>query len=218
MLETVEIETGPNPTAAIIWLHGLGADGHDFEPVVPHLLWPDAPAMRFIFPHAEVRPVTINGGMAMRAWYDIVSVDGNRGHDEPGIRKSMAQTVDLIARETDRGIAPGRVVLAGFSQGGAIAIQVALRQKPALAGLMALSTYVLLAGKLKAEALADLQLPALVAHGEADPMVPLRMGQEAADTLRELGCSVSFKTYAIAHSVSMDEISDIRAWLKQRLG
>jgi phospholipase/carboxylesterase len=218
MLETVEIETGPNPTAAIIWLHGLGADGHDFEPVVPHLLWPGAPALRFVFPHAEVRPVTINGGMAMRAWYDIVSVEGNRGHDEPGIRKSMAQTEELIASETARGIPPGRIVLAGFSQGGAIAIQVALRQQTPLAGLMALSTYLLMADKLRTEAVPGLALPALVAHGETDPMVPLAMGREAAETLRQLGCTVSWKTYPIPHSVSMEEIADIRAWLQECLG
>lgn len=218
MLETVEIETGPQPDAAVIWLHGLGADGHDFEPVVPHLLWPGAPAIRFVFPHAEVRPVTINGGMPMRAWYDIVSIEGDRRHDEAGIRQSMAQTVELIDREVERGIPLDRIVLAGFSQGGAIAIQVAMRQQPALAGLMALSTYVLLADKLKAEALPALQLPALVAHGEMDNMVPLAKGKHAADMLGELGCSVSWKTYPIAHSVSMDEIRDISAWLQERLG
>ena len=137
MLETVEIETGATPACAVIWLHGLGADGHDFEPIVPSLLWPGAPAIRFVFPHADIRPLTVNGGMSMRAWYDIVSIDGDRGHDEAGIKHSMLQTEELIAREVKRGIAPERIVLAGFSQGGAIAIQVALRHQPPLAGLMA---------------------------------------------------------------------------------
>jgi len=218
MLETVEIETAPQPAAAVIWLHGLGADGHDFEPIVPHLLWPGAPAIRFVFPHADVRPVTINGGMPMRAWYDIISIDGKRSQDQPGIQRSMEQTRELIARETDRGIPPERIVLAGFSQGGAIAIQVALRQQPALCGLMALSTYVLLPDQLKAEAIPALHLPVLVAHGESDPMVPLAKGQHAADLLRELGCAVTFNTYPIAHSVSMDEIRDISVWLRERLG
>ncbi len=218
MLETVEIETGPAPTAAVIWLHGLGADGHDFEPVVPHLLWPDAPAIRFVFPHAETRPVTVNGGMRMRAWYDIVSLDSDRNHDAAGIRQSMEQTQELIAQEVERGIPAQRIVLAGFSQGGAIAIQVALRQQPALAGLMALSTYMLRADELKAEANQAADFPALVAHGKADPVVPMAMGEQAAKILRELGCDVNWRTYDMQHSVSMEEISDISAWLQVRLG
>lgn len=218
MLETVEIETGANPDCAVIWLHGLGADGHDFEPVVPHLLWPDAPAIRFVFPHAEVRPVTINGGMSMRAWYDIVSIDGDRGHDAAGIEQSMQQTRELIAREVERGIASDRIVLAGFSQGGAIAIQAALRQQPPLAGLMALSTYLLLPDRLQSEADSLTKLPAFVAHGQVDPVVPVAMGEAAANTLRELGCEVTWKTYPIPHSVSMDEIRDISSWLQARLG
>ncbi len=217
MLETVEIETGAVPTAAVIWLHGLGADGHDFEPVVPHLLWQGAPAIRFVFPHADMRPVTVNGGMSMRAWYDIVSIDGDRGHDEAGIKQSMAQTQQLIAREVERGITPGRIVLAGFSQGGAIAIQVALRHQPPLAGLMALSTYLLLADQVKREATAAAHLPAFMAHGQMDPVVPFAMGEKAADRLRELGCEVSWHSYPMQHSVSMDEIRDISAWLQDRL-
>jgi phospholipase/carboxylesterase len=215
MLETVEIETGAAPTHAVIWLHGLGADGHDFEPVVPHLLWPGAPPIRFVFPHAEVRPVTVNGGMSMRAWYDIVSIDGDRGHDEAGIKQSMAQTAGLIAQQVERGIAAERIVLAGFSQGGAIAIQVALRQQPPLAGLMALSTYLLLADQLKSEANLASNLPAFMAHGQMDPVVPFAMGERAADTLRKLGCDVSWHSYPIQHSVSMDEIKDISNWLQK---
>lgn len=222
MLETVEVETGAAPTCAVIWLHGLGADGHDFEPVVPHLLWPGAPSIRFVFPHATMRPVTVNGGMSMRAWYDIVSIDGDRAHDEEGIRQSMAQTQELIAHQVARGIAADRIVLAGFSQGGAIAIQVALRQRPPLAGLMALSTYLLLADQLKNDASlvssVPAKLPVFMAHGQMDPMVPYAMGENAANTLRELGCEVSWHSYAIQHSVSMDEIRDISAWLQQRLG
>ncbi len=218
MLETVEIETGAAPTCAVIWLHGLGADGHDFEPVVPSLLWPGAPAIRFVFPHAEIRPVTINGGMSMRAWYDIVSIDSDRGHDEAGIKQSMAQTEELIAREIKRGIAPERIVLAGFSQGGAIAILVALRHQPPLAGLMALSTYLLLADQLTGDAASLAKLPVFMAHGQMDPVVPFAMGEKAANTLRELGCDVSWHRYPIQHSVSMDEIKDISAWLQKRLG
>lgn len=218
MLESVEIDTGNQPDRAVIWLHGLGADGHDFEPVVPHLLWPDAPPIRFVFPHAEVRPVTVNGGMRMRAWYDIVSLDGDRGHDEAGIEHSVQQTRELIAREVERGIAPERIVLAGFSQGGAIAIQLALRHQPRLAGLMALSTYLLFKDRLLAGA-EDLQnLPAFMAHGRQDPVVPLAMGEAAAEALRQLGCDVEWHSYPIPHSVSMDEIGDIRNWLRARLG
>ncbi|HKX55143.1 MAG TPA: dienelactone hydrolase family protein [Xanthomonadales bacterium] len=218
MLETVEIETGASPDRAVIWLHGLGADGHDFEPVVPHLLWPGAPAIRFVFPHAEVRPVTINGGMSMRAWYDIVSIDGDRGHDAAGIERSMQQTRELIAREVERGIAPERIVLAGFSQGGAIAVQVALRHQPLLAGLMALSTYLLQPESLQSEAGGLTKVPAFVAHGQVDPVVPVAMGKAVANSLRELGCEVTWKTYPIPHSVSMDEIRDISSWLQARLG
>jgi len=218
MLETVEIETGAAPTCAVIWLHGLGADGHDFEPVVPHLLWPGAPAIRFVFPHAESRPVTVNGGMRMRAWYDIVSLDSDRNQDQAGIKKSMAQTQELITREMQRGIPAEKIVLAGFSQGGAIAIQVALRQQPALAGLMALSTYMLLPDQLRTEANNAPGFPALVAHGTQDPVVTLAMGEQAARLLRELGCAVEWRTYPIPHSLSMEEISDISAWLQDRLG
>jgi phospholipase/carboxylesterase len=217
MLETIEIETGSSPTAAVIWLHGLGADGHDFEPVVPHLVWPGAPEIRFIFPHAPVRPVTVNGGMRMRAWYDIVSIDSDRNHDEAGIRESMAQTQELVQQQIDRGISPGRIIVAGFSQGGAIAIQVALRQTEALAGLMALSTYMLLAEKLDNEAGVVAELPVFMGHGQMDPVVPFEMGEKAAKILRNMGCDVQWQAYPIQHSVSMDEIVDISAWLKQRL-
>ena len=218
MLECVEIETGSQPARAVIWLHGLGADGHDFEPVVPHLLWPDAPAIRFVFPHAEVRPVTVNGGMRMRAWYDIVSIDGDRGHDEAGIRQSVQQTRELVAREVRRGVAPEHIVLAGFSQGGAIAIQLALRHQPRLAGLMALSTYLLLRDGLQADAAQLQPLPVFMGHGRQDPVVPLTMGEAAAEALRQFGCDVEWHSYPIPHSVSMDEIGDIRNWLRARLG
>jgi phospholipase/carboxylesterase len=218
-LETVEVKTGEEPSAAIIWLHGLGADGHDFEPVVPHLLWPGAPAIRFVFPHAPMRAVTINGGMRMRAWYDILSISSERGHDETGILQSSGQVADLIEREQRRGIAPGRVILAGFSQGGAIAMHLALRYPHRLAGLVALSTYLLNASRAPAEAHALNQgLPIFIGHGTMDPLVPFSMGESAAHALRSWGYAVDWHTYPIAHSVSPEEIGHIAAWLRQRLG
>ena len=140
-LETVELNTGPDPRAAVIWLHGLGADGHDFEPIVPELVLPEGPALRFVFPHAPVRPVTINGGMPMRAWYDIIGIDRESPQDEPGIRASAQKVDQLIRRETARGIPASRIVLAGFSQGGAVALHLGLRFEQRLAGILALSTY-----------------------------------------------------------------------------
>lgn len=218
-LETVEVETGPQPVASVIWLHGLGADGHDFEPAVPHLLWPGAPSLRFVFPHAPVRPVTVNAGMRMRAWYDIRQLGGAlRDADEEGIRDSIAGAAGLIAHEGARGIPPERIVVAGFSQGGAIAIQLALRHPQRLLGLIALSTYLLHAEQLAAEAqTASRGLPVFIGHGEADPIVPFRLGEEAARKLRALDCEVEWHSYPIPHSVSAEELRHIAAWLKRRL-
>lgn len=218
-LETVEVETGPQPTAAVLWLHGLGADGHDFEPLVPELNWPGAPAIRYVFPHAPVRPVTINGGMPMRAWYDIVSLGSGRDHDQQGIADSVNQAARLLRRERDRGIAADRIVVAGFSQGGAIALQLALRFPEKLAGLIALSTYLLLDHRLKADAHeANLGLPVFVGHGSQDPMVPCRLGEQVAERLRGMGYAVEWHSYSMPHSVCPQEVADLAAWLRARLG
>ncbi len=206
------------PDAAVIWLHGLGADGHDFEPIVPHLRWPGAPAIRFVFPHAPVRPVTLNGGMPMRAWYDIIGIDSDRGHDAAGIAESMQQVARLIERECSRGVAVRRIVLAGFSQGGAIALQLALRWPERLAGVMALSTYLLLAGRLADEAsVANRGLPAFIAHGVMDPVVPFSMGETAANTLRQMDYTLDWHSYPMQHAVCPQEIADISAWLQRVL-
>jgi len=217
-LEAVELTTGDDPCAAVIWLHGLGADGHDFEPVVPLLLWPGAPAIRFVFPHAPMRAVTVNAGMRMRAWYDILDISSERGHDEAGITQSVGQVAALIQREQRRGISPGRTVLAGFSQGGAIALHLALRYPHRLAGLIALSCYMLHGDRIKAEAHpVNRGLPVFMAHGRMDPVVPFNMGESAANSLRALGYAVDWHSYPLAHSVSAEEIGDIDAWLRQRL-
>jgi len=218
-LDTVELATGEHPSWAVIWLHGLGADGHDFEPVVPMLLWPGAPAIRFVFPHAPVRAVTVNAGMRMRAWYDIVSISSERGHDKKGIAESVAQVAALIEHEQRRGVAPARVVLAGFSQGGAIALQLALRYPHRLAGLIALSTYLLDADRIRSEAHpANRGLPVFIAHGTMDPVVPFGMGASAAHALRDLGYAVEWRSYQQGHAVGAEEISDIGAWLRQHVG
>jgi len=216
--ETVEIETGPKPVGSVIWLHGLGADGHDFEPIVPELRLPDTLPLRFIFPHAPVRPVTINGGMSMRAWYDILSLDRDGPVDEEGIRESGEMLNSLIARERERGIDARNIVVAGFSQGGAIAIHAALRYPQRLAGLMALSTYLPLQGRFKSEVLdnpdtGNRDLPIFMAHGSFDPMLPMQLGRTSADLLIESEFSVEWHDYPMAHAVCADEIEDVRAWL-----
>lgn len=218
-LETVEITSGPNPTASVIWLHGLGADGHDFEPLVPYLAWPGAPAIRYVFPHAPVRPVTLNGGMPMRAWYDILSLDGERGHDREGVGQSIRQVYALLEREEERGIAADRIILAGFSQGGAIALQVGLRCPRRLAGLIGLSTYLVFASELQ-DSLneANRKTPVFLAHGTIDPMVLPAMGEAARKQLVALGLPVEWHTYPMPHSVCPEEISDIAGWLRIRFG
>jgi phospholipase/carboxylesterase len=216
-LETVEVTTGPQPTAAVIWLHGLGADGHDFEPLVPELNWPGAPEIRYVFPHAPVRPVTLNGGMAMRAWYDIVSLTSDRDQDQRGIADSVNQAASLVRREVDRGIAANRIVVAGFSQGGAIALQLALRYPERLAGLVALSTYLLLDHRLEGDVhTANRGLPVFVGHGSHDPMVPYQLGEMTAGRLRGMGYEVEFHGYAMPHAVCPEEVADLTAWLRAR--
>jgi phospholipase/carboxylesterase len=216
VLETLELETGPRPTAAVIWLHGLGADGYDFEPIVPELGLAATPAVRFVFPHAPMRPVTINGGAVMRAWYDILSLEGVRREDDAGVRASQAGVEALIAREASRGIPAGRIVLAGFSQGGAIALQTGLRHAERLAGIMALSTYLPLAASLAAEAsAANRHVPIFMAHGRDDGLIPIERAMISRDVLRKAGYPVEWHDYAMEHAVCREEIDDIAAWLRR---
>jgi len=210
--ETVEVTTGENPVGSVIWLHGLGADGRDFEPIVPELRLPAELPLRFVFPHAPVRPVTINGGMAMRAWYDILSLDAQGRADAKGVHESTALLEALISREIERGIEADSIVVAGFSQGGAIAINAVLHSKVRLAGLMALSTYIPLPGELDASA-GNRELPVFMAHGSFDPMIQMQWGRASAETLVKAGFAVEWHDYPMAHAVCPDEIDDIRAWL-----
>lgn len=218
LLDALEIETSANPTHAVIWLHGLGADGHDFAPIVPELQLGDAPAIRFVFPHAPVQPVTINGGMAMRAWYDIRNADLAQREDAQGILQSQQAVQALIARENERGIATQNIVLAGFSQGCAMTLQTGLRLPEQLAGLIALSGYLPLAESLQEERhAANHTTPIFMAHGTQDPVVPLQRAQQSCQLLQTMGYSVSWKTYPMPHSVCLEEINDISAFLKQTL-
>jgi phospholipase/carboxylesterase len=216
-MEAIEIETGPEPRAAVIWLHGLGADGHDFEPIVPELDIPADLQLRFVFPHAPVRPVTLNQGMRMRAWYDIYQLGGGR-EDEAGIRASEAALKGLIENEKARGIAAGKIVIAGFSQGGAIALQTSLRYPEKLAGVLALSTYLPLAEKLTEEKHAvNARTPIFMAHGQYDDVIPLRRADESRQMLEKLGYPVEWRTYPMPHSVHPQEIADISAFLARTL-
>jgi phospholipase/carboxylesterase len=212
-LEVIEIETGPKPSAAVIWLHGLGADGHDFEPIVPELGLPASLPVRFIFPHAPQRPVTINGGMRMRAWYDILQMGGGP-EDEAGIRDSQASLEGLISGQVKSGIPHNRIVLAGFSQGGAIVLQTALRQREKLAGVMALSTYLPLSGKLaKERSPENAAVPIYMAHGQYDNMIGIDRAALSRDALLALGYPVEWHEYPMQHSVCPQEIADIAAFL-----
>jgi phospholipase/carboxylesterase len=215
--ECVEVTTGENPVGSVIWLHGLGADGHDFEPIVPELHLPADLPLRFVFPHAPMRPVTINGGMTMRAWYDIVSLDAEGRADAKGVYESTALLEGLIAREIDRGIDAKKIVIAGFSMGGAIAINTALHSKESLAGLMALSTYLPLPSEVGAST-GGRDLPVFMAHGSFDPMLPMQWGQASAVKLKEAGFAVEWHDYPMAHAVCPEEIGDIREWLLKIYG
>lgn len=210
--DCVEVSSGENPVGSVIWLHGLGADGHDFEPIVPELRLPADLPLRFVFPHAPTRPVTINGGMVMRAWYDIVTLDAEGRADAEGVRESTAILEGLIAREMERGMPADRIVIAGFSMGGAIAINTALHTAHALAGLMALSTYLPLQGEVEGSS-GSRDLPVFMAHGSFDPMLPMQWGQLSAQKLEETGFSVEWHEYPMAHAVCPQEIADIREWL-----
>ena len=212
LLETVETETGPSPRAAIVWMHGLGADGHDFAPIVPELRVPVP--VRFVFPHAPMRAVTINFGAVMRAWYDVRGVGGERREDADGVRASQARIEALIARERARGIAANRLVLAGFSQGGAMALHTGLRHPERLAGILALSCALPLGDTLEAEASpANRDVPIFMAHGTHDDMIPLARARGAHDVLVRLGFPVEWHQYPMPHAVCAEEIADVSAWL-----
>ena len=214
-MDAIEIESGAKPQAAVIWLHGLGADGHDFEPIVPELRL--AKAVRFVFPNAPVRPVTINGGMRMPAWYDIFQLGGGP-EDDAGVRASQGLLEGLIGRERSRGIAAGKIVLAGFSQGGAVALQTALRHAERLAGVLALSTYLPLAKTVQSErSLANADTPIFMAHGSYDDVIPLDRAQASRQYLERLGYAVEWHEYPMPHSVCAPEVADIAAFLNRVL-
>jgi phospholipase/carboxylesterase len=216
--ETVEVEPGRPADAAVILMHGLGADGHDFESLVPELRLPPSASVRWVFPHAPVRPVTINAGYRMRAWYDILALDRSAPEDEAGIRKSADAIRGLVRRERQRGVASTRILLAGFSQGGALALFTALREPERLAGVVGLSTYLPLARALSDEAHpANAAVPVFMAHGTFDPVVPLPLGEGSRDLLRDHGYEVEWHTYPMPHSVSAAEIADLRAFVLRAL-
>ena len=218
LLECVECEPEGPARSSVIWLHGLGADGHDFESIVPELRLGDELGVRFVCPHAPERPVTINGGMVMRAWYDILGMDIRRDEDEEGLRTSEAQVRALVEREVNRGVSEEKIVLAGFSQGGAIALQAGVRHPRRLAGIMALSTYLPLPEKLEAEASpANRDCPVFMAHGTQDPVVPFEGGQLSKEALEAQGYEVEWREYPMPHSVCMEEIADAATWLTRVL-
>jgi len=218
MLDCIEIEPRATATASVIWLHGLGADGNDFVPIVDELGLGADHGVRFVFPNAPVRPVAINNGMSMRAWYDITGVELDSGQDAEGIRASAQAIEELIAREHERGVSAERIVLAGFSQGGAIALHAGLRHARPLAGLMGLSTYLPLAETLDAEAsAANRGVSILMAHGSQDPMLPIQLGQTSRDRLLEAGYDVAWHEYPMQHQVCLPEIATIGRWLKDRV-
>ena len=215
LLPTIETETAPQPAYSVIWMHGLGADGNDFVPIVPELGL-NGLAIRFIFPHAPLRPVTINGGYVMRAWYDIGYQDLSLKEDENGVRESQLAVEQLIAREIARGLPVRRIVLAGFSQGGAMALHCGLRYPKRLAGVIALSTYLPLPDKVEAElGDANRDLPILMCHGTQDPVVPLRLAQASCRRLLTLGFPVEWREYGMPHSVCAEEIDTIGEWLRR---
>lgn len=216
LLPCVEVEPKQSANAAVIWLHGLGADGHDFEPIVPHIQFAEGVYARFVFPHAPRIPVTINGGMQMPAWYDILEMSIERSVDEKQLRNSAAQTIALIEREIERGIPADRIVLAGFSQGGAVAYEAALSLNKKLAGVMCLSTYLATQGSVELSE-AQKTTPFLVQHGSQDPVVPMQLGERANAWLQERGYPVTFQTYPMAHQVCAEQLQDISKFLQRVL-
>lgn len=206
------------PAASVIWMHGLGASGQDFVPIVPQLGLPTEMGVRFIFPHAPVRAVTLNQGFRMRAWYDIRQLSGGAVEDAAGIEESAARVGSLIRREVEQGIAADRIVLAGFSQGGAMALYVGTRFPASLAGILALSSYLPLRDRLAAEASeANRQVPILMCHGRNDPMLTIQVGRYSRDVLIRLGYAVQWREYDMAHEVCGAEIDDFGQWLRSRL-
>lgn len=219
LLDCVEIETAPNPSRAVIWIHGLGSDGHDFAPIVPGLDLKGVPATRFVFPHGPVRPITVNNGMKMRAWYDIKVMDLVRQEDAAGIRESQGMIEALIARENARGIPSEHIVLGGFSQGCAMALYTGLRHPRRLAGIVALSGYVVLPADFAAErAAVNAKTPVFLAHGVHDPVVPFARAEHAHTLLQGVGQPVEWHSYQIPHSVSPAELADVAAFLRRTLG
>ena len=213
-LEAVTVETGPKPAYTIIWMHGLGADGHDFEPLVPELLSDGMPALRFVFPHAPVRPVTINNGYQMRAWYDIIGIDRRSTEDFKGIAESAEAIAGLIHREHARGIASDHILLAGFSQGGAMALHLATSHPDQFAGVIALSCYLPLSKQLaKSRNGINHATPFFMAHGTQDPVVPFLLGEESRRLLEGAGYVIEWHSYPMPHSLCEPEVADLRAWL-----
>lgn len=213
-LQYIELETRANPTAAVIWLHGLGASGHDFEPVVPELGLPEDAAVRFIFPHAPNLPVTINGGMTMPAWYDIKAMDIDRVVDTDQLMDSARAVGKLIDQEIERGIAAENIVIAGFSQGGAVAYEIGLTYPKRLAGILALSTYFATAKTVQPSE-ANAGIPISVYHGTADPMVPEALGVRSVETLKDMGFEPNYVTYPMEHSVCLEEVQEIGQFIRQ---
>jgi len=217
-LPSIQIETGASPRHAVIWLHGLGADGHDFEPIVPELVDRSWPPLRFVFPHAPVRPITINGGMPMRAWYDISGLEIAQRQDETGIRASIVLLDELIDREIARGVPGENILLAGFSQGGAIVLAGGIRRRSPVRGIVALSTYLPMAEKTDAEVSAvNRATPIFMAHGMLDPTISHALGEMSRDYLKQRGFDVDWHDYPMAHQVCAEEIADLRGWIGQRL-
>jgi phospholipase/carboxylesterase len=213
----VEQSTRPRVAWSVLWLHGLGADGHDFAPIVPELVRPDWPGIRFVFPHAPVRPVTINGGVPMRAWYDIKSLSTDDRADEEGVRESMREVDALIARERDRGVPAERLLLVGFSQGGAMALASGLRREAPVAGIAALSAYLPLGSRTAAEMTAGGKAtPVFMAHGTQDPVVAPAWGSRSRDAMKALGVQVEWRTYPMPHSVHPQEVRDLGDWMEAR--
>lgn len=218
LLETIIINPTEQADAVVIWLHGLGADGHDFEAIVPELALPEAAKLRFVFPHAPMRPITINGGYVMRGWYDIAQADIGQRQDAEGIRVSQHQLEALIEAEIAAGIAAERIILAGFSQGGAIILQTGLRYPARLGGLMVLSSYVPLAETLEAERhVANQATPIFMAHGRNDDIIPYEFAEQSRDQLSKLGYQVKWNSYEMPHGVLPEEIDDIASWLRKVL-
>lgn len=219
MLEFIEVDTAPNPQVSVIWLHGLGADGNDFVPIVDQLDLTGCPPIRFIFPHANVIPVTVNNGYKMRAWYDILGPDLVRREDEAGLRASATAIDELIEAQVAQGIPTERIMLAGFSQGCAMTLQTGLRYPQRLAGLMCLSGYLPLAGMLAAErSEANRDIPIFMAHGSSDSVVPIARATASRDALQALGYAVEWHDYPMPHSVCPQEVEDITGWMRRVLG